>query len=184
MDIPTHYMLLGVDSNFSRQQLRAAYHSRLFQAHPDKMGRGSGAEGGTRSGEEGGVESREEGGAQSGKRPPPQASVDAIRTAYAVLSDPDKRAIYDAQLALNAQHAGLSVSGAGLDEYTLAEFRCHDDAGGPVWSRNCPRCSGAQTMVLREQDLEEGTPDGCGGYRIAVSCQTCSLWITVCYEEE
>jgi len=37
---------------------------------------------------------------------------------------------------------------------------------------------------LKEADLEMGTPDGLGGYQIMVPCLSCSLWITVLYEEE
>lgn len=107
-------------------------------------------------------------------------SVTQITAAYSVLADAQRRARYDAELLEALKHSGALLSGDGVDVHTLAEF---DEAGG-TFSRDCPRCTSTQGMLLSETDLEEGTPDGCGGLYLMVQCQSCSLWINVSYEEE
>lgn len=167
-----HYEILGVDTNFTRGQLKEAYHAKLFESHPDKnAGRFSSA-------------TSDRGKLEEKRRAEIIASVEELKNAYTVLSDPVKREAYDLELAEKSQRSGFNVTGSGLDEYTLEEFDYIEENGEPTWTRDCPRCTSSEAIVLRENDLEEGTSDGTGGYRIAVSCLICSLWISVSYEEE
>lgn len=148
-----HYAVLGVDPLASPADVKSAYHRLLLASHPDKTGR-----------------------ADSG-------AVARIQAAYHAVSDPARRAAYDAELLEVCKKLGFLITGAGLDVHTLESF---DMAEGPrcVWTRDCPRCTARASFELLEEDLERGTPDGLGGYQIMVSCQSCLLWITVQYEEE
>lgn len=176
MSYSNHYEILGVDASFTRAQLKEAYHAKLFQSHPDKNMQNLN-------------DSNLDLKVQNNYTYPvltigTRASVEEIKIAYNVLNDPVKREAYDLELAESSQKHGINFSGAGLDEYTLAEFHYSEANGDATWTRDCPRCTATNAIILRENDLEQGTSDGTGGYRIAVSCQTCSLWITVSYEEE
>lgn len=154
----TYYEVLGVDVGVSRQDLRAAYHARLLLTHPDKNGAT-------------GVESGEH-------------SINLIKEAYNTLSDAERRSKYDQDLRENFKKQGFNITGAGLDLYLLAEFDEVENDGMMVWRRDCPRCTAKQAIELSESDLEKGTLDGVGGYQIMAGCLSCSLWITVAYEEE
>ncbi len=65
----THYEILNVPLTASEEQIRAAYHKRLLELHPDKRG-----------GDVGGV-----------------AELEAVRVAFQTLGDKSKRALYDAR---------------------------------------------------------------------------------------
>lgn len=145
----THYEVLNVPADCSGETLKAAYRLKLLESHPDK----------------GGLEK--------------YATVTQIKLAYQTLNDPESRKTYDKELAESFKKQGFSVTGAGLDVYTLDSFEEADN----TWNRNCPRCLGQMSILLTEHDLEMGTPDGLGGYQIMAPCQNCSLWITVVYEE-
>lgn len=102
-------------------------------------------------------------------------SVLRLKEAYEALSDPQCRAQYDKKLGSHLR----PFLGSGLDLYTLETFVETDG----IWARDCPRCSAQAAIVLTEEDLEAGTPDGAGGLQLAAPCLSCSLWITVQYEE-
>jgi hypothetical protein len=75
--IATHYDRLGVSPTATASELRAAYYRRARELHPDTVGSGGPA------------------------RPrPPAGGVDmaAVNEAWRVLSDPGRRALYDASL--------------------------------------------------------------------------------------
>ncbi|PSK38640.1 hypothetical protein C7M61_002575 [Candidozyma pseudohaemuli] len=110
-------------------------------------------------------------------------SIDLIKKAYEVLSVPERAKAYWEELQESYKKQGFSITGAGLDVYTLELFDELETAEGLLWSRACPRCTSEGAMQLYEEDLENGTPDGLGGFQIMVSCASCSLWITVVYEE-
>lgn len=156
MNVVTYYEILGVDADATGPQIKTAYHRKLLTSHPDKNSAAS-------------VES--------------PVMISAIKEAYRVLSDSQAREKYDEELKTTFKKQGFNITGAGLDIYTLESFRCSED-DIPVWTRDCPRCSSENSIELNERDLELGTPDGLGGYQIMVPCQSCSLWITVLYEEE
>lgn len=176
-----HYDILGVDTSFTRELLRAAYHSRLFESHPDKNI--TNPTNSADTSKEFPKNSNPDGKPITIASKVP-ATVEEIKIAYSILSDPLKRALYDEELAENCARNGYNVTGAGLDEYTLNDFDYTETSGDATWTRDCPRCTSEESVVLTEEDLLEGSPDGTGGFQIAVSCQICSLWIMVSYEEE
>lgn len=152
----THYEVLGVDNSAPKKEIRAAYHSMLLLTHPDKTG-----------------------ASHNG-----HVSIELIKQAYTTLSDDSARLQYDEELRESFKKQGFNVTGAGLDLYTLAEFEVTETGDSAVWRRDCPRCTSEKSIELTESDLEKGTADGSGGYQILAGCQSCSLWITVAYEEE
>lgn len=82
---PTHYEVLGVPSSASAEQIRSAYRARARRAHPDATG-ATGASG----------------------------EIVAINEAWRVLSDPARRAVYDASLRGDGPGAGSAApSGNG-----------------------------------------------------------------------
>jgi hypothetical protein len=68
----THYQLLGVPPTTTTDQIRSAYRKKAFQLHPDRN-----------------------------KSSNAHQQFIAVRLAYEVLSDPKKRAKYDAKLSIN-----------------------------------------------------------------------------------
>lgn len=155
----TLYEILRVEPEIPQNEIKAAYHSRLLETHPDKL-KVSDAE--------------------------VSHKIDEIRKAYAVLGEIELRKKYDEDLKTLFKKQGFNITGDGLDTYTLSEFSCVESlqTGEYTWFKDCPRCTSPNAMELRESDLERGSPDGSGGLQIVVPCQTCSLWITVVYEEE
>ncbi|ODV80455.1 diphthamide biosynthesis protein 4 [Suhomyces tanzawaensis NRRL Y-17324] len=108
-----------------------------------------------------------------------QTLITLIKQAYTTLVNPVERQKYDESFKESIKRLGFNVSGDGLDTYGLEEFE-EDEAG---WNRECPRCQIREGITLTEEDLENGSPDGSGGYDIIVQCSSCSLWIKVKYYE-
>lgn len=99
-----------------------------------------------------------------------------IQRAYQVLMDPHLRQTYDKDIVKTAQTQGFNINGDGLDVFNLSEFEC----GEETWVMDCPRCQSHESMILMEEDLENGSKEG----EVIVQCGDCSLWIKVEYEEE
>lgn len=156
MSARTHYEILGVDPHVTAVELKNAYHQKLLASHPDKTGDSNATS---------------------------MVLVTALKTAYRVLSDPKQREKYDDDMKETFKLQGFNITGAGLDIHTLESFT-YTESPEPTWTRSCPRCTSENSIELKESDLEMGTPDGLGGYQIMAPCQSCSLWITVLYEEE
>uniref|UniRef100_A0A0L0NRJ8 Diphthamide biosynthesis protein 4 n=1 Tax=Candidozyma auris TaxID=498019 RepID=A0A0L0NRJ8_CANAR len=153
----SYYEILEVGPEASLEEVKLAYKLKLLSTHPDKQ--------------------RDE------QRRGVVDSIDAIKKAYETLSDPKKAQSYHEELQESFKKQGFSINGSGLDVYTLALFNITENGNVLLWTRNCPRCTSPEAMLLTEDDLENGTPDGSGGYQIMVQCSSCSLWITVTYEE-
>lgn len=149
------YDLFGLDPQAELKDIKAAYHKLLLQSHPDKAS----------------TKSRDQ-----------SPMISDLLEAYAILSDSTKRAEYDLQLKESCKQQGYTITGSGLDTYTLIDFDCEETESGPIWLRDCPRCTAVKAIELLEADLESGTPDGLGGYHIVAGCLSCSLWIVVAYE--
>lgn len=156
--MPTFYEVLGVDTDALIERVKAAYKEVLLASHPDKTGKPVAANSGI--------------------------SIDVIKEAYRVLSSVEARKQYDHEIHEASKKQGFVLSGDGLDVYTLELFEAAEqDDGLPIWVRDCPRCTAQDSLQLLESDLENGTSDGSGGLQIVVPCLSCSLWITVAYEE-
>lgn len=152
--MPSFYEVLEIDPDALPDAVRAAYRRKLLECHPDKTGVSTSS-----------------------------VSVDAIKAAYDALSTEEARAKYDKELHESTKKQGFLISGEGLDAYTLELFEeVQSEDGLPLWVRDCPRCAAQDSFQLVEDDLERGTPDGCGGLQVLVPCLSCSLWITVVYE--
>jgi diphthamide biosynthesis protein 4 len=149
-----HYTILSLappsstSAPLSLTTLKAAYHRALLQNHPDK----------TTTVSFGGP------------------TVDDIKQAYVVLSDPITRAKHDRELALQAAHfqQQSSFSAVNVSEHVDLEDLSYDDAAS-VWTRACIRCGAEKGFVVRENDLERAASEG----EVQVQCVGCSLWLGV-----
>jgi curved DNA-binding protein CbpA len=109
-----HYQLLGVKVEATPEEITRAYRAAMKRAHPDK--------------------------ARAGQREAAEERARALNAAYAVLSKPDSRRAYDAELRVNRvqeQIMGRYVAGmGGVDPFaqnlrramTEAELRDRADA--------------------------------------------------------
>jgi len=164
-----HYEVLqlprpdGTTSPLSKDLVKAAFRRALLAHHPDKAG------------------SRTPPPADLQRASQPLYSVDDIRTAYDVLSDPIQRAAYDETLKRNEnpavrRHRATSDRGthAGVEVYDLEDLDHHE--AERRWSRNC-RCGNEQGYVVTESDLEKESEHG----EIYIGCRGCSLFIKVLF---
>jgi diphthamide biosynthesis protein 4 len=141
------YAVFSVPKHASPAQIKSAYHRLLLQSHPDK-------------------------------RPicdtSIPADIDLIKEAYATLSNPERRAAYDARLDGQRKHGSQTVP-RPAQVVSLEDFQedhpSDEDRQGP-WSYPC-RCGGSYTISTAL--MEEG--------KHLVACSTCSEVIWVGYEQ-
>lgn len=125
-----YYEILGVPRNASVDDLKAAFRRLALQYHPDRN-----------------------------KAPEAEERFKEINEAYAVLSDPDKRAAYD-----RFGHAGVRGAG-GAPDFTTVDFSDFADIFGDLFgfggfgrtsrrARNQPR-RGADLQVNLDLTFEE-----------------------------
>jgi diphthamide biosynthesis protein 4 len=111
-------------------------------------------------------------------------SIDAIKLAYTILSDPKSRVEYDRDLILQSQKAD-TIDNTQLTD-TRRSFRtgeelidlddmAYDEAPG-IWYRAC-RCGEQRGYTVTETQLEE--EERKGGREVVVGCIGCSLWLRV-----
>jgi diphthamide biosynthesis protein 4 len=112
-------------------------------------------------------------------------SIDAIKLAYTVLSDPKSRAEYDRALVLQDQKIGATSNGQSSTD-THRTFRtgeelidlddmAYDEVTG-IWYRAC-RCGEQRGYTVTETQLEE--EERKGGREVVVGCCGCSLWLRI-----
>ncbi|KAL1884257.1 hypothetical protein VTK73DRAFT_3241 [Phialemonium thermophilum] len=143
------------DGDNATLTLKRAYHRALLKHHPDKKSQ---------------IPSR---GSVSA------FTVDEICAAFAVLSDPRRRAEYDQARRLNASVAGNDTLGGLRTEFQtgieVADLDDLDsDAAAGEWFRAC-RCGNPRGFRVTEPDLEDAAEIG----EVMVGCQDCSLWLRV-----
>ncbi|KAK4945335.1 Diphthamide biosynthesis protein 4 [Elasticomyces elasticus] len=156
---PTHYDVLQLDrhadwTRLTPDDVKAAYRRALLIHHPDKTT----------------ILSR-----PAKPSPTPTHSIDDIVVAYEILSDPEKRAAYNAVLDTR-DGLGLTEKSAhiGVEAFDLEDLNY--DETKSIWSKSC-RCGDEHGYILTESDLERETQHG----EIYVGCRGCSLFIKVLF---
>lgn len=183
-----YYQILSLpytssSADFSKQEIKIAYHKALLKNHPDKaraVARDTDLDGSI------------SGMTISSTRPVNKASghriytIDEITTAYKTLSDSTLRAEYDRALRLDRLKAAErektgDVFHTGLEIVDLEDLVCDedDDSRGACWYRGC-RCGDERGFQVTEQELEKEADHG----EIVVGCRGCSLWLKVLFAVE
>jgi diphthamide biosynthesis protein 4 len=156
---PNLYHILGLSppSNSSTPPhpiatLKAAYHRALLTHHPDKSIQAS---------------------------TPTSPSIDAIKSAYTILSNPKTRISYDQTLLFLNQpttttNTVLSDALTGEERIDLDDLTY--DATTSSYFRAC-RCGESRGHEVRERDLEVEAARG--ARELLVQCGGCSLWLRV-----
>jgi diphthamide biosynthesis protein 4 len=149
------YEILGLTFSASSpptpSDIKAAYHRSLLSNHPDK----------------------------SSPLTTPTLSaltIDAIKSAYATLSNPTTRILYDRTLLTSTSHKSSSIQDAltGEERVDLDDMT-YDDATASYF-RTC-RCGEARGHEASESDLEAEAARG--AREVLVQCAGCTLWLRV-----
>lgn len=169
-----HYTILNLTSPLEKHQsgkllnqedIKQAYRLALLTHHPDKK-----------------IKSTPTIPNASSEKP----SIDAIKLAFTILSDPQTRATYDRELILrtsdNNGDRKAAVTDAGRVFRTGEELVDLDDMvfddESEIWYRAC-RCGEQRGYAVTEAQLEE--EERKGGREVVVGCGGCSLWLRVAF---
>lgn len=155
-----HYEVLGIQRSelklyalVSVLEIKQGYHASLLEHHPDKHYLST---------------------------PSTQIPIPTIKSAYAVLTDPNQRADYDRKLITGGIATNVPPRSTGC-VVDLSEMDLHEtDPDNFKWTREC-RCGESEGYALTERDLEL---NGSNASSIVVQCLGCSLWIEVQYDIE
>lgn len=175
------YQILGLEASsaleYSRitpEQIKQGYHAALLANHPDKLNQ-SGLSVEVQSG-------------NSKQNSSEKVTIPAIKTAYSILSNPERRKEYDQQLklgvALVTGGSNKVIPKSATEQIDLDDMESRVEMGADgvseicVWTKSC-RCGETEGYVLTEQDLID---NGLESKSIIVQCIGCSLWIDVLYD--
>jgi diphthamide biosynthesis protein 4 len=177
----SHYDVLGLQhlSDVSPADIKQGYHQTLLTYHPDKIKQAPP----TRPGQY-----------AVPKTPtcPCIPSIDEIVAAYAVLSDPIKRASYDSGLKTQpksgSSQGSKRLTHAGLETFDLEELDYEADSlvGHTTWWKSC-RCGNQQGYQVTEEELEEASRGPAhemqadSSKEVLIGCRGCSLLIRVTF---
>lgn len=168
----------GSTTEFSKQQIKLAYHKALLKHHPDK------ASAVAQDADLLGTAAN----TFSGTKDQRLYTIDEITTAYKTLSDPVLRAEYDRALRLDRVKAAErektgDVFHTGLEIVDLEDLACDEGDGGEnysvSWYRGC-RCGDERGFLVTEDDLEREAEHG----EIVTGCRGCSLWLKILFAVE
>jgi curved DNA-binding protein CbpA len=140
--------------------IKRAYHRALLTYHPDKITSAAAKTNNISTGS-------------------PLLTIDQISNAFAVLSDPARRAEYDKALRLAAASNGTQQVLAaaqfqtGIENVDLDDLEFEDTRGG-LWFRKC-RCGNPRGYSFGEVDLDDAAQYG----ELMIGCADCSLWLRV-----
>jgi diphthamide biosynthesis protein 4 len=134
---PDYYRILGLDSGASYLDVKRAYQAALLATHPDKRRGTHGLDA--------------------------SLTIDLIREAFAALSNPERRAAYDLEMAASVMSRGPRPA----QVLSLNDFVEERDR----WTYVC-RCGGA--FAITEAEMEAGTH--------LIGCGSCSEAVWVGYE--
>jgi len=149
-----HYQILDLHSPLSGSSsldslaLKRAYHNALLKHHPDKSLPSS----------------------------PSAPSVDAIKLAFAVLSDPVTRASYDKEFLVKRPIENKIMDGFRTGEEIVDLDDLEYDEIQEKWFRGC-RCGEPRGYTITEDQLEREEING--NREVLVGCTGCSLWLRV-----
>lgn len=203
------YEILGIYRNSATQysevsvaEIKQNYHSSLLSHHPDKQQQFSSQQAATSDKDTktshnannfdvNQIEGASISDLSSAKNP--DITIPAIKTAYLILSNPERRQEYDLNLKLGGDGGGVTGSTgkskapkAANDQIDLDDMECKVEMSPDgitetcTWTRAC-RCGEDEGYILNEIDLEE---NGADSTSITVQCVGCSLWIEVLYAVE
>ncbi|KAK2877067.1 hypothetical protein FQN49_001451 [Arthroderma sp. PD_2] len=190
----SHYEILHLPHppvSLRKQDIKAAYHRALLQYHPDKSGSSTPSSPGEKTGRLQAL--------SSGIYTPKSAAlrtVDQIKTAYKVLSNPATKAEYDQLLLLSGFRKSGTTTGRNedgdlvfrtglevldLDDMAMETVVIQADGHGEqdtmeTWYRGC-RCGDKKGFMVTEEDLEKEIEKG----EIIIGCRGCSLWAKVVF---
>lgn len=171
------YEVLGIErestaeyAEVSLSEIKQGYHSSLLIHHPDKQQQKKDSI------------STDESIGRLG------VTIPAIKTAYQILINPERRKEYDSKLKLGIDPASIGVKApkAANDQIDLDDMNVFTETAPDgvtetyTWTRSC-RCGEKEGYILNEQDLEDNGPESTS---ITVQCIGCSLWIEVLYAIE
>lgn len=157
-----HYEVLSLPTprtaQTTQEDVKRAYRVALLKHHPDKRTNGS-----------------LQVSTMLNKNKP---SIDAIKAAYATLSDTKLRREYDRELLLLRDSTRKQESFHSAEEVVDLDDLTFDEEEG-VWYRAC-RCGEERGFVVTEQQLEDEVARG--GSEVVIGCRGCSLWIGVTFD--
>lgn len=168
-------------SDVTLSEIKQSYHSSLLFHHPDKQKQQQTNVINSDVNQIGGASISD---LESAKNP--DITIPAIKTAYLILTNPERRNEYDTKLKLGLGASGSKAPKAANDQIDLDDMDCQTEIGPDgitetyIWTRSC-RCGEKDGYILNEKDLEENGPDATS---ITVQCIGCSLWIEVLYAVE
>lgn len=148
----------------SLTEIKSAYRMSLLSNHPDKQ-----------------IQQTGEFINSKGNK---TIAISAIKTAYLILTTPDRRKEYDSRLRLGNGVISLAVPKVTGEQVDLDDMNTTTIIGSDgvtetfIWTRGC-RCGESEGYILSERDLEDNGPDSTS---IIIQCVGCSLWIEVLYE--
>jgi diphthamide biosynthesis protein 4 len=176
----THYETLGLDPavKHALADIKVAYRQTLLTYHPDKIQLAGATHPDTPS------------RAPYLRTVEGSPTVDAIVTAFHILSDERTRSEYDKDLKVRKNgvlRQREADDHAGLDSIDLEDLVYEEDSaqGQSMWSKGC-RCGREKGFLVTEADLETATKQNVDvrDHSILVECAGCSLRIRVTFAVE
>jgi diphthamide biosynthesis protein 4 len=176
----THYEVLGLDLAIEHTpaEIKVAYRQTLLTYHPDKVQLA------------GATDTDAASRTTSSHTTSTAPTIDAIVTAFHILSDEGRRRGYDRHLKIRSRgvfNARKADDHAGLDSFDLEDLVYEEDptTGQSSWCKGC-RCGREKGFLVTEADLEAATKQDIDvrDHSVLLECAGCSLLIRVTFAVE